>query len=253
MALRLQHTNNFPDPSLNPALYTWDFAMSRVFNHFFTLALLQKILWKESIPDFENSNKSMKDILFFLNWLFDIGHTATISSYGHQSLSIFEENDTGLWNMHWSNYGNLNWIFRSFLKCSFLGKGLFIVNHFRIPDNLVYAHFGGRKDGNTLARTSKNCWTPPCFWTESESGPFFKTWDPIPESAMNKLNLFVASILAFRDAMHFDVWHNICQRPTKDWHYKQWMVLLNSAVANLLAKSDLSNARGCSPTGWSAM
>ena len=74
--------------------------MSRVFNHFFTLALLQKILWKESIPDFENSNKSMKDILFFLNWLFDIGHIATISSYGHQYLFIFEENDTGPWNMH---------------------------------------------------------------------------------------------------------------------------------------------------------
>ena len=110
-----------------------------------------------------------------------------------------------------------------------------------------------KKRWKHTARTSKNCWTPPCFWTESESGPFFKTWDPIPGSAMNKLNLFVASILAFRDAMHFDVWHNICQRPTYDWHYKQWMVLLNFAVANLLVKSDLSNAHGCSPTGWSAM
>ena len=39
--------------------------MSLVFNHFSTLVPLQKIPWKESIPDFENFNKSMKDIRYW--------------------------------------------------------------------------------------------------------------------------------------------------------------------------------------------
>ena len=30
---------------------------------------------------------------------------------------------------------------------------------------------------------------------------------------MSKLNLFGVSILAFKDVMHFDVWHNTYQRP----------------------------------------
>ncbi len=82
--------------------------MFLVFNHFSTLDPLQKTPWKESIPDFENFNKSMMDNLSFLNWLFDIGHIATISSCGHQFLFTFEEKDTGLWNMHLSNCGNPN-------------------------------------------------------------------------------------------------------------------------------------------------
>ena len=100
MALRLLHINNFPDPFLNLVQFISDFAMFLAFNHFSTLDPLRKILWRESIPGFENLNRSMMDILFFQNWLFDFGHTATISSYGHLSLFTSEENDTGLWNTH---------------------------------------------------------------------------------------------------------------------------------------------------------
>ena len=221
MALRLLHINNFPDAFLNLVQFIWDFAMFLAINHFSTLDPLQKILWRESIPGFENLNKSMMDILFFQNWLFDFGHTATISSYGHLSLFTFEENDTGLWNMHWSNCGNLNWIFRLFLNCLFREKELSIDNPFPTQDNLVYVRYGGRKDGNTLERTSKKCWTLLCFSTELEFGPYFKTWAQIHEGVMNKPSSFVVSTSVFRDAMHFDAWDTTYQRLTNDWHCKQ--------------------------------
>ena len=79
-----------------------------VFSHCSTLDPRRIIPWKENIPDFENSNKYMKDNSSFQNWPFVIGLIATISSFGAQCPFMFEENDIGLWNTRLSSSGNQN-------------------------------------------------------------------------------------------------------------------------------------------------
>ena len=213
MALRSLHTNNSPDPSLNLAQFISDFVTFLVFSHCSTLVPRLTIPWKENIPDFANSNKYMKGNSSFQNWQFVIGLIATIFSYGAQCLSMFEENDIGPWNTHSSNYGNQNWIFHLFRKCSSPGRASSIVNLSPIPDNLVYVPSGERKDGNTPARTSELYWILLYLSTEFDSGHFSKIWAPIPGNAMNRLSSSGAFISVFKDAMDYDVWHNISQRP----------------------------------------
>ena len=65
MALRSLHTNNSPDPFLNLAQFISDFVTFLVSSHCSTLDPRLTIPWKENIPDFANSSKSMKGNSFF--------------------------------------------------------------------------------------------------------------------------------------------------------------------------------------------
>ena len=85
--------------------------------------------------------------------------------------------------------------------------------------------YGERKDGNTQARVSDNYLTLLYFSTESNFGPFSKTWTPTQEDTTNNASLSKASTLASKDVMHFDDWVPICLRSTNDWRYKPLMEL----------------------------